>query len=122
MSDTPRYYKYFPQETIDLGTMPFEGDWTQSDRIQQPSVDGSAIIIYYYGKDVDTGEYGFGRNYTRKVGNRLKQVFQVGVTIGPIYWEIDGQQVQAPVWFMYFGDGVCNVKLPAGEQPAPVEA
>lgn len=120
MSDTPRYYKYFPQETIDLGTMPFEGDWTPSDRITQPTVDG-ITKIYLYGKDVDTEEYGFGTMYTRKVGNRMRQVFKVGVTIGPIYWEIDGQQVQAPVWFMYYGDGVCAVKLPNGEQPEPYE-
>lgn len=31
----PRYYKYYPQEVIDLGTMPFEGDFTVDDRIVQ---------------------------------------------------------------------------------------
>lgn len=32
-AENPRYYKYYPQEEMDLGTMPFEGDFTASDRI-----------------------------------------------------------------------------------------
>lgn len=29
----PRYYKWYPTEVTDLGSMPFEGDWTVNDRI-----------------------------------------------------------------------------------------
>ena len=33
MSDTPRYYKWYPTISCDLGTMPFEGDFTTDDKI-----------------------------------------------------------------------------------------
>lgn len=69
-----------------------------------------------YGKDYETEEYGFGRIVTKKVGHRMIQVFCVGGLIfAPAYIEIDGQQVQVPVWFSYCGDGVCTVKVPEGE-------
>ena len=34
-ASNPRYYKWYPTEETDLGTMPFEGDFTTSDRIVQ---------------------------------------------------------------------------------------
>lgn len=108
----PRYYKYYPQEVMDLGTMPFEGDFTTADRIVQ--TDASGMHIIYTSNAAGTE---FGRTVTTKVGGRPRQVWQAGVTISPM--EIDG--VNYPVWFIYCGDGVCTVKLPNGEQPEPYE-
>ena len=118
----PRYYKWYPTEKTDLGTMPFEGDWTQDDTITTLNVVSGMQINFFYGTDYETGEKGFGRTVSKKVGNRVRNVFVVGGLIfTPAYIEIDGQQVQVPVWFRYCGDGVCTVKLPNGEQPEPVE-
>lgn len=105
----PRYYKFFPQTEIDLGTMPFDGDFTTNDRISQPNADGTVTLYRSNGDGTE-----FGCMVTKKVGNRIRTVWEPGVTVGPIYWEVDGQQVQAPVWFYYYGDGVCAVKLPEG--------
>ena len=65
----------------------------------------------------------FGRFVTKKVGNRVKTVWEPGVTVGPVTMinPYTQEEVQAPVWFVYCGDGVCTVKLPNGEQPEPVE-
>ena len=63
----PRYYKYYPQEEMDLGTMPFEGDFTTNDRIVQPTSDGLQKI--YVSNAAGTE---FGRLVTMKVGNRVK--------------------------------------------------
>ena len=114
----PRYYKYYPQEVIDLGTMPFEGDFTTDDKIVQSDVAGLRIIYYY---NPNTNE--FGRTVTKKVGNRIKSVWEPGVTIGPVTYvdPTTQEEIPMPVWFMYYGDGVCTVKLPNGEQPEPVE-
>lgn len=106
MSDTPRYYKWYPTEPCDLGTMPFEGDWTTNDRIVQ--TDAAGIQITYF---CNTNTKEFGRNVAKKVGKRIQQVWEPGVTVAPV--EISG--VTMPVWFMYYGDGVCTVKIPNGE-------
>ena len=117
MSATPRYYKWYPTEACSLGTMPFEGDFTTNDRIVAQNAEGIQII---YCSNASGTE--FGRFVQKKVGNRVKTVWEPGVNIPePHYVEVDGQQVQVPVWFMYYGDGVCAVKLPNGEQPEPVE-
>lgn len=117
MSATPRYYKWYPTEACSLGTMPFEGDFTTNDKIVAQDAEGIHII---YCSNASGTE--FGRFVTKMVGRRLQQVWQAGVDIPePHYVEVDGQQVQVPVWFMYYGDGVCVVKLPNGEQPEPVE-
>lgn len=108
----PRYYKYYPQEEIDLGTMPFEGDFTVNDKIVQPTVDGFQTI--YYSNAAGTE---FGRTVARKVGHRIQQVWEPGVTIGPVTYE----GTPMPVWFIYCGDGVCTVKLPNGDQPEPYD-
>ena len=63
----PRYYKYYPQEVMDLGTMPFEGDFTTNDRIVQCNVEG--IQIVYVSNAAGTE---FGRMVTKKVGNRIR--------------------------------------------------
>lgn len=34
-ASNPRWYKWYPTEVTDLGTMPFEGDFTTDDRIIQ---------------------------------------------------------------------------------------
>lgn len=112
MSDTPRYYRWYPTVSCDLGTMPFEGDWTLSDRIIQTTADGLQVVFYPNASGTE-----FGRTVSKKVGNRIRQVWEPGVTVYPT--EISG--VAYPVWFAYCGDGVCTVKLPAGEQPEPVE-
>lgn len=117
MSATPRYYKWYPTEACSLGTMPFEGDFTTNDKIVAQSAEGITII---YCSNASGTE--FGRFVMKKVGKRTQQVWQAGVDIpAPHYVEVDGQQVQVPVWFCYCGDGVCTVKLPNGEQPEPVE-
>jgi len=46
-ASNPRYYKYYPQEEIDLGTMPFDGDWTVNDRIVQNDETGMAKTYFY---------------------------------------------------------------------------
>lgn len=114
----PRYYKYYPQEVIDLGTMPFEGDFTVNDRIVTYNSTGMTIIYICNASGTE-----FGRMVMQKVGNRMKQVWQAGVTIGPVTVvnPTTQEEIQAPVWFIYCGDGVCTVKLPNGEQPEPVE-
>lgn len=111
-ASNPRYYKYYPQEVIDLGTMPFEGDFTTNDRIVQ--MDSSGMQIIYVCNATGTE---FGRNVPTKVGNRIRNVWTPGVTVGPVTYE----GTPMPVWFIYCGDGVCTVKLPNGEQPEPVE-
>ena len=102
----PRYYKYYPQEVMDLGTMPFEGDFTVNDKIVQ--IDSAGIQIIYASNASGTE---FGRFVAKKVGNRIKYVWEPGVTVGPM--EISG--VNYPVWFIYCGDGVCTVKIPNAE-------
>lgn len=108
----PRYYKWYPTVSCDLGTMPFEGDWTSTDRII--TYDSAGLTISYF-PNLTTGEW--GHNVTKKVNGRMRQVWEPGVTVYPV--EISG--VAYPVWFMYCGDGVCTVKLPNGEQPEPYE-
>ena len=110
MSDTPRLYKWYPTVSCDLGTMPFQGDWTENDRIHQ--IDALGIWINYTYSPLS----GFGRTVQKKVGNRLKTVFEPGVKVGPM--ELSGHTY--PVYFRYFGDGVCTVKIPEGELE-PVE-
>ena len=66
-AENPRYYKFYPQEEMDLGTMPFEGDFTIDDKIVQTTVDGFHII---YSSNASGTE--FGRFVTKKVGNRTK--------------------------------------------------
>ncbi len=114
----PRYYKYYPQEVMDLGTMPFEGDFTADDRIVQYDAAGMQIIYSY-----SSSKNEFGRMVAKKVGKRIQQVWTPGVTIGPvtIIDPTTQEEIQAPVWFCYCGDGVCTVKLPNGEQPEPYE-
>lgn len=103
-AENPRYYKYYPQKVIDLGTMPFEGDFTTADRIVQKDSNGIAKI--YVSNAAGTE---FGRVVTKKVGNRMKQVWEPGVTIGPVTYE----GTPMPVWIIYCGDGVCALKVPA---------
>lgn len=67
--------------------------------------------VYIY--NANTNE--FGTYIKKKVGARIQTVWEAGVTVGPHYTEIDGQQVQIPIWFKYCGDGVCAVKVPNGE-------
>lgn len=55
MSDSPRYYKWFPTTSCDLGTMPFEGDWTVNDRI---GVVGSTNLVTFYSYNQNTNEFG----------------------------------------------------------------
>lgn len=114
----PRYYKWYPTVSCDLGAMPFEGDFTTDDRIIQNDEYGVAKI--YVSNAAGTE---FGRNVMKKVGNRMKNVWEPGVTVGPVIYvdPTTQEEVQAPVWFMYYGSGVCVAKLPAGEQPEPVE-
>lgn len=109
-AENPRYYKYYPQKVLDLGTMPFEGDFTTNDRIVQYDVAGLQTVYYPNATKTE-----WGRNVAMKVGNRMKQVWQAGVTIGPVTYE----GTPMPVWFIYHGDGVCAVKLPNGEQSEP---
>lgn len=114
----PRYYKYYPQEVMDLGAMPFEGDFTIDDRIVKYDAAGMQIIYFY-----NSSKNEFGRYVAKKVGKRIQQVWTPGVTIGPvtIIDPTTQEEIQAPVWFSYCGDGVCTVKLPNGEQPEPYE-
>ena len=115
----PRYYKWYPTEVTDLGTMPFEGDFTTDDRIVQ--MDSAGIQTVYYSNATGTE---FGRTVaTKDARGRIRQVWTPGVTVGPVTMinPYTQEEVQAPVWFIYCGDGVCTVKLPNGEQPEPVE-
>lgn len=111
-AENPRYYKWYPTEETDLGTMPFEGDWTVNDRIAQ--MDSTGILTIYRSNAAGTE---FGRDVKQKVGNRVKSVWVPGVKVGPV----TSEGTPMPVWFIYCGDGVCTVKLPNGEQPEPVE-
>lgn len=114
----PRYYKWYPTEETDLGSMPFEGDFTPNDKIIQYDVSGMQIV--YYSNATGTE---FGRTVATRVGKRIQQVWTPGVKVGPVTMinPYTQEEVQAPVWFIYCGDGVCTVKLPNGEQPEPVE-
>lgn len=114
----PRYYKWYPTEETDLGTMPFEGDFTINDRIVQANEQGIQTI--YFSNATGTA---FGRNVTKKVGKRIQQVWEPGVKVGPVTYvdPTTQEEIPMPVWFVYCGDGVCTVKLPNGEQPEPVE-
>ena len=66
MSDTPRYYKWYPTVSCDLGTMPFEGDWTENDLIQQSN--GTLMTIYKYNNTTNE----FGRFVTERVNGRTR--------------------------------------------------
>ena len=90
--ENPRHFKWYPTEEIDLGAMPFEGDFTASDRIFVMTPNG---IGNYYIYNSNTNE--FGRYVAKKVG--------------PM--EIGG--VNYPVWIVYCGDGVCALKVPNAE-------
>ena len=111
MSDTPRWYRWYPDKEYDLGTMPFEGDYTLSDRIYQMRPSG--MWDPYVSNATGTE---FGRSVQKKVGKRMMTVWEPGVSAVPM--EISG--VTYPIWFMYYGDGVCTVKIPNG-QLEPVE-
>ena len=100
----PRYFKWYPPEEIDLGTMPFEGDFSVADRIYVMTPNNLQNIYIY---NSPTNE--FGRYVTKKVGGRIKQVWQPGVTVTPL--EEGG--VNYPVWILYCGDGACALKVPA---------
>lgn len=67
MSETPRYYKWYPTVSCDLGTMPFEGDFTINDRIVQQDSTGIAKIYTCNATGTE-----FGRIVTIKVGKRTK--------------------------------------------------
>ena len=66
MSETPRYYKWFPDKEYDLGTMPFEGDFTKNDRIIITLSSGTQAL--YVCNNAGTE---FGRYVNKKVGNRV---------------------------------------------------
>ena len=108
----PRYYKWYPTVSCDLGTMPFEGDFTTDDRIVQ--CDASGIQIVYLSNAAGTE---FGRIVKRKVGSRIQSVWEPGVTVGPVIYvdPTTQEEIPMPVWFVYCGDGVCAVKVPEGE-------
>ena len=103
-AENPRYFKWYPTEEIDLGTMPFEGDFTIYDRILAVDIAGFTRIYLY---NSNTNE--FGRWVAQKVGPRIKQVWQAGVTVAPL--EVGG--VNQPIWISYCGDGACALKVPA---------
>ena len=111
-AENPRYYKWYPTEETDLGTMPFEGDWTVNDRIAQ--MDSTGILTIYRSNAAGTE---FGRDVKQKVGNRVKSVWVPGVKVGPVTYvdPTTQEEIPMPVWFCYFGDGVCAVKVPNGE-------
>lgn len=112
-AENPRYYKYYPQKVLDLGTMPFEGDFTTNDRIVQYDVAGMQTVYYPNASKTE-----WGRTVaTKDARGRIRQVWTPGVTIGPVTY----QGTPMPVWFIYFGDGVCTVKLPNGDQPEPYD-
>jgi hypothetical protein len=98
--------------------MPFEGDFTTDDKIVQK--DSAGLNIIYVSNASGTE---FGRFVQKKVGNRIRQVWEPGVTVGPVTYvdPTTQEEIPMPVWFMYYGDGVCIAKLPNGEQPEPVE-
>lgn len=68
MSDKSRWYKWYPEVSCDLGSMPFEGSWTTNDRICQVAPDGVGMNTYYY--NVISAE--FGRVVTKKINGRMK--------------------------------------------------
>ena len=111
-AENPRYYKWYPTVSADLGTMPFEGDWTKDDEIIQKESNGLQTIYYY---NSPTKE--FGRRVTKKVGNRMQQVWEPGVKVRPVTYvdPTTQEEIPMPVWFIYCGDGVCTVKVPEGE-------
>ena len=103
-AENPRYFKWYPTEETDLGTMPFEGDFSVADRIIQYDSAGFMTIYIY---NSNTNE--FGRYVAKKVGPRIKNVWEPGVTVAPL--EVGG--VNYPVWIIYCGDGACALKVPA---------
>ena len=105
-AENPRFYKWYPTEETDLGTMPFEGDFTANDRIEQKDSTGISTIYFY-----NATAKAFGRNVKKKVGPRIQTVWEPGVKVGPVTCE----GTPMPVWFCYYGDGVCAVKVPNGE-------
>ena len=111
-ASNPRWYKWYPTEETDLGTMPFEGDFTTNDKIVQ--YDSAGLQTIYVSNAAGTE---FGRVVKVKVGGRIKTVWKPGVTVGPVTYE----GTPMPVWFCYCGDGLCVVKLPEGETVEPVE-
>lgn len=121
-AENPRFYKWCQTVSCDLGTMPFEGDWTLSDRIyySSPLSGGGWSWNYYYCNSSGTE---FGRSVKQKDSRgRIRDVWQAGVKIPePHYEEIGGQQVQVPIYFCYCGDDVCVAKLPNGEEVELVE-
>lgn len=103
-AENPRYFKWYPTEVTDLGTMPFEGDFTTNDRIVQTDASGMHTIYVSNASGTE-----FGRYVAQKVNGRIKNVWTAGVTVSPM--EING--VNYPVWIIYCGDGVCALKVPA---------
>lgn len=103
-AENPRHFKWYPTEETDLGTMPFEGDFTIHDRILQ--VDSAGLTKIYSSNAAGTE---FGRYVTKKVGGRPRQVWQAGVTVAPVTYE----GTPMPVWIIYCGDGACALKVPA---------
>lgn len=117
-ASNPRYYKWYPTEETDLGTMPFEGDFTPNDRISQMNEQGIQTIYYY---NANTNE--FGRIVATRVGKRIQKVWTPGVKVGPVTYvdPTTQEEIQMPVWFEYHGDGLCVVKLPNGKTVEPYE-
>ena len=62
----PRFYKYYPQKVLDLGTMPFEGDFTSDDKIVQYDVTGMQTIYYPNATKTE-----WGRVVPTKVGRKI---------------------------------------------------
>lgn len=56
-AENPRHFKWYPTEEIDLGTMPFEGDFTTSDRIVKMGPDGIQIYYIYNSPTNEFGRY-----------------------------------------------------------------
>jgi hypothetical protein len=121
-ASNPRWYKWYPTEETDLGEVPFEGDWSSEDRIYQvggQTESGDILWNIYY---KHAAQLQWGRNVTTKVGGRIKNVWTPGVKCWPTtVVDASGEEVPAPVWIMYCGDGLCLVKLPEGEQVEPYE-
>ena len=98
--------------------MPFEGDFTKDDRIVQTNSQGIQVVWMSNAAGTE-----FGRTVHKKVGHKIITVWEPGVEVGPVT-VIDPttqEEVQAPVWFIYCGDGLCVVKLPNSETVEPVE-
>jgi hypothetical protein len=115
----PRYYKWYPTVSCDLGTMPFEGDFTTDDRIVQMGSTGIATIYISNAAGTEFGRY----VTTKDARGRTIRVWTPGVTVGPVIYvdPTTQEEIPMPVWFVYCGDGVCTVKVPEGEIE-PVEA